>query len=83
MPSNTVYLDDIIVTGSTKAEHILNLRQAFERFRQFGVLLKLEKCKFFEPEVPYLGFIATKDGPRQDESRLEAVRQEPRPQNLQ
>ena len=38
-----VYLDDVIVVGSTFEEHLLRLREVFERFRDAGLKLKLSK----------------------------------------
>ena len=41
------YIDDILVTGKTRAEHEENLRHVFQRLEQFGLHIKLSKCQFF------------------------------------
>ena len=42
------YLDDILVTGPTREEHIQNLRQVLSRLQKFGLRLNAYKCKFFK-----------------------------------
>lgn len=49
------FLDDILVLGKTFEEHIKNLAEALERFRQYGMKLKPRKCVFFQKEVEFLG----------------------------
>ena len=35
-----------VVVGSTFEEHLLRLREVFERFRDAGLKLKMSKCSF-------------------------------------
>jgi predicted aspartyl protease len=49
------FLDDIIVLGTSFSEHMKNLQEALERFRQFGLKLKPRKCSLFQREVEFLG----------------------------
>ena len=49
------YIDDILVTGKTRAEHEENLRHVFQRLEQFGLRIKLSKCQFFQDSVTYQG----------------------------
>lgn len=51
-----VYVDDILVFGSTREEHDDNLAWVFSKCAKFNVKLKLEKCHFARTEVDYLGF---------------------------
>ena len=44
------YIDDILVTGKTRSEHEENLRQVFQRLQQYGLRVKLSKCRFFQDE---------------------------------
>ena len=42
----TVYMDDIIVWGSTVEEHDERLMKALERLSEVGLVLNAEKCVF-------------------------------------
>ena len=51
----TVYMDDIIVWGSTVEEHDERLMKALERLSEVGLVLNTEKCVFWQPEIEYIG----------------------------
>lgn len=48
------FLDDILVLGNSFEDHLQNLSEALERFRQYGMKLKPKTCLFFQPEVEFL-----------------------------
>ena len=77
-----VFLDDLIVFSRTLEEHEANLRQVLQRLREFGLKLSPGKCEFFCKTVSYLGHLVSEDGIRCDPSKVEAVRDWPRPDNM-
>ena len=77
-----VFLDDLIVYSRTLEEHEANLRQVLQRLREFGLNLSPGKCEFFCKTVSYLGHLVSEDGIRCDPSKVEAVRDWPRPDNM-
>ena len=54
MPQVICYLDDILITGCTEAEHASILEEVLSRLQAHGVRLKQEKCRFFQNSVEYL-----------------------------
>lgn len=54
-----IYVDDILVFGETKEEHNRNLEWVLEQCQKYDVKLKMEKCKFLQQEVEYLGFLVS------------------------
>ena len=50
-----VYIDDILITGTTEVEHLDNLSQVLQRLQSAGMRLKRQKCGFLLPTVSYLG----------------------------
>ena len=74
-----VYMDDVVVYSKDKEQHFHDLRKVFERLREAGLRLKIEKCAFFQTELPFLGVIISKTGIRLDPSKVEAVVKFPKP----
>ncbi len=68
-----VYLDDIIVYGSSFSSQIMNLRQVFQRLRWEGLKLSPKKCVLFQRQVTYLGYIVSEYGVKANPSKLEVV----------
>ena len=68
-----VYLDDIIVFGSSQQECLDNLVEVMSRLRSYGLRLKPKKCKLFRKSVEYLGRIVSPEGISVDPGKLEAV----------
>ena len=46
------------------------------------MILNIEKCKFFQPEVRFLGHIISKDGSRPDPRRINKILEWPTPRNI-
>ncbi|XP_053616055.1 uncharacterized protein K02A2.6-like [Plodia interpunctella] len=81
--SNTVvFLDDIAVTGATRALHLCNLRLVLERLKVMGLTVKMEKCTFLKESVKYLGFIIDKKGLHPDPMKVDAIARAPRPMDV-
>lgn len=74
-----VFLDDICVTGASRAEHLVNLRQVLVRLKEMGLTVKRNKCCFLQASVKYLGFIIDQDGLRPDPQKVEAIVKAPPP----
>ena len=76
-----VFIDDILVYSSSEAEHEFHLRLVLQRLREHQLYAKFKKCEFWLPEVTFLGHIVGADGIKVDPSKIEAVRDWPRPRN--
>ena len=74
-----VYLDDVIVVGSTFKEHLFRLREVFQRFRDAGLKLNPNKCSFCQTEVHFLGHIISARGIRTDPTKTNLVASWPVP----
>lgn len=74
-----VYMDDIVIYSKTADQHLNDLEQVFNRMKQAGLRFKVEKCQFFQKELPFLGFLISKEGIRLDPGKVEAVQNFPRP----
>lgn len=74
-----LYIDDIIVIGRTENEHLQNLEAVFKLLRERNLKLNAEKCKFFQPEVTFLGHRCTPEGILPDETKIKSMKNYPIP----
>ena len=77
-----VYIDDVVVFGTSFEQTLTNLQLVLERLRGAGLKLKPAKCNLFASEILYLGFVVSGEGIRPDPSKVESVRNWPRPCNV-
>src|SRR6185437_1457580 len=57
-----VYLDDTIVYSRTFDEHLTHLKRVFNRIKQAGLRLNIEKCTFWMHQLPFLGHLISAKG---------------------
>jgi len=81
VPMTAVYLDDIVVTGKTRAEHDANVREVLSRLQAAGLRLRKEKCCFTENSITYLGHLLDKHGIHPTQDRVSAIVNAPIPRN--
>ena len=73
--------DDIIIWGSTKAEHDQRLRDAMMQIRKSGMKLNKTKCVFSAREITFLGHTLTDVGIKPDLRKVTAITEMPNPQS--
>jgi hypothetical protein len=76
-----VYLDDLLVSGSTAEEHLNNLRRLLQRLNERGLKCRLEKCAFAQPYVEYLGHLMSSQGIAKSPKNVDAILKMPAPQD--
>ena len=57
-----VYLDDILISGTTVEGYLNNLRQLLKRLNDKGLRCRIEKCVFAEDSITYLGHTISRNG---------------------
>ena len=77
-----VYIDDVLVIGSTFDQHLANLEAVFKRLREAQLKLKPTKCRLMQGEVRYLGYQVSAEGIAPDPAKLEAVKSYPAPTDV-
>ncbi|UYV74499.1 hypothetical protein LAZ67_11003688 [Cordylochernes scorpioides] len=68
-----VYLDDVLISGKDCVDLKRKTEKVLLRFRESGLCLKREKCKFDVPEIEFLGMIIDHKGIRPSEEKLRAI----------
>ena len=75
----SVYIDDILITGSTVKEHVQTLDMVLEKLSTAGLK---SKCFFLRPLIEYLGHIIDKDGLHPTMEKVRAIQEAPTPKNV-
>jgi hypothetical protein len=65
-----IYLDDITIFSKSNAEHLVHLKQTFEKCRKFGLSLNPKKSHFSMREGKLLGHIVSQNGIKIDLKRV-------------
>ena len=81
LKSCVIYLDDVVVFGTTFEEHLERLEQVFRRLQEASLKLKPSKCHFLQTRIQYLGHIVSEDGIELDSSNVSAILDFPPPEN--
>jgi hypothetical protein len=68
-----IYLDDLTIFSKSDEDHLIHLKQTFEKCRRFGLSLNPKKSHFAMREGKLLGHIVSRDGIKIDPSRVEAI----------
>ncbi|XP_060606617.1 uncharacterized protein K02A2.6-like [Ruditapes philippinarum] len=71
----SVIVDDILVYGSTREEHDMNLRNLLDRCRLKGIRLNEDKLVVCVSEVKYFGHILSADGLKPDPEKCRAIQE--------
>ena len=76
-----VYLDDLIILGSTPQEHADNLIKVLDTLAKHNLKINLKKCSFFQKSVEFLGHRISKEGVKPLFDKVQAIREFPRPRS--
>ena len=82
IPFVQVRIDDILVAGSSRSEHLNSLRKVLQRLKDAGARLKKKKCVFLASEVIYLGLKIDSSGVHPVQDKVKAIEDMPRPTDV-
>ena len=77
LPNVIRYLDDIIISGTSDAEHLSSLARVLDRLQAHGFQLRQDKCVFLADTVECLGHRIDAKGLHKTSGKLEAIREAP------
>ncbi|KAL2081888.1 hypothetical protein ACEWY4_021706 [Coilia grayii] len=76
------YLDDILITGQDRDQHLKNLDAVLGRLEEFGLRLQKEKCEFFKDSLEYLGHVIDAQGLHKSPEKVRAIVEAPAPTDV-
>ncbi|KAJ8381351.1 hypothetical protein SKAU_G00021290 [Synaphobranchus kaupii] len=74
-----VYIDDLVVWGSTPQQHDERLLKLLKRVHLSGLKFNKKKCQFGATEITFLGDKLSGDGVEPDHSKVQAILDMPPP----
>ena len=77
-----IYLDDILIYSNNPADHKKHVREVLHHLCENGLYACLDKCRFSEDTVEYLGFILSKDRLKMDPSKVQIIQDWPEPRKV-
>lgn len=77
-----VYLDDFLIATETIEHHFHVLEKVFKLLVANLLELRLDKCRFFQTKLDYLGYTITSEGIRPTNQGLEAIKKFPIPRSI-
>ena len=83
IPRVVVYIDNILITGSSEQEHMNILGKVLGVLEKYNLRLKKEKCVFNVPSVDYLGYRISALGLQPLPKKIIAIQEAPAPSNGQ
>jgi cleavage and polyadenylation specificity factor subunit 1 len=82
IPFAKCYIDDIIVGSEDAETHFQHLQTILDRLQNYSMRVNLQKCKFFQNSVVYLGHEVSADGVKPVSRRVDALLEMPPPADV-
>ncbi|GFR25644.1 retrovirus-related Pol polyprotein from transposon opus [Trichonephila clavata] len=76
------YFYDVLVATEDEDQHLSHLRQVFQRFEEYGVVLNASKCVLGETSVKFLGHLVTAEGISPLPEKVMAITNFPKPETV-
>lgn len=76
------YLDDLIIRSVSFSQHMTDLREVFDKLREYKLCANRKKCKLCCSEVKYLGHLIVPEGIKPDLGKVSAILNLQEPRNL-
>lgn len=76
-----VYLDDILILGTSLKAHLKNLSTVLKRLEDFNLKIQLDKCEFLKRETEFLGHIITPEGVKPNPDKIRKILDWPLPKS--
>ena len=77
-----VYFDDILIYNASLEIHLQHIRAVLCMLMRDTFFAAVKKCVFMALEVLFLGYVVLGDTLKVDESKIEAIRNWPRPRTI-
>ena len=73
------YIDDVLIASNTATEHLDHLRQVFERFEQYGIIINSSKSELGVAKLTFLGHRVNQYGITPLTDKVKVIQKFPQP----
>lgn len=77
-----VFQDDILIGHKSDENHMVIIRKVFEILKSAGLTVNIDKCRFLQDRISYLGFDLTADGLTKNHAKVQPVLSAPEPKDV-
>jgi Reverse transcriptase (RNA-dependent DNA polymerase) len=81
-PNVFIYVDDIVICSNDIETHMELIEKVASKLVAAGLKVNLDKSKFCQKQIRYLGYILDQDGLRTDPDKIAAVVNYPAPKTI-
>ena len=74
------YLDDIFIYSDNDTEHVEHVQTILKYLQEYGLYVKLEKCKFHTSHMGFVGYVVTLNSVSMEEDHVSTIHDWPEPQ---
>lgn len=76
------YLDDFLIFSKNEQEHESHLRQLFNKFKEYDIVINPAKCVFGVSQVKFLGYHISTQGTKPLDTKVDAIKLFPPPKTV-
>jgi hypothetical protein len=69
----SAYIDNILIFSNTLAKHKQHIQLVLKAIEEAGLQLDIDKCKFHQTKVTYLGYIVSTDSVQIEPSKINTI----------
>ena len=78
-----VYLDDILIyTEDPGQPHVEAIYWVLDQLRKYSLFANLKKCRFYQDEIRFLGYVVSSKGISMEAKKIEVVKKWPEPKSV-
>ena len=77
--NSSAYVDDILTYSKTFDDHLIHLKDLFDRLKTANIKIKTSKCNIASDNLMFLGYRITSEGVCIDDSRIKSLKNYPKP----
>ena len=78
----TTYVDDVVIFSRSLDDHVVHLREVFNRFEKANLRLNITKSSFLRKEIHFLGYVIDTKGTKANPDKVKAIVDCERPNNV-